>query len=190
MKIALFVEGPSDQETLSILARGVSARLGFVTRVLARGDMLNVIKVSAYIQDDIRKQHRDVRKILICVDSECTDEEKLFEIVRPLERQLRKLVRDPPVFYCGVIHATEAWLASDSSALGRYLHSVRMKVSDVRAVANACKPKQALAELFDRHGREFSNVRDNPRLALEADPQELIRRSKSFARFAKLLCDP
>ncbi len=187
MKISLFVEGPSDEDTLPILARKISANLGFVTRVLPRGDLLNAKKVGAYINADIKIKHQDILKVIVCPDSECTPEEEFLKIALPVEKELRDLVKNPPVYYCGVIHATEAWLACDALALGRYLGLGNIKASGTQAIVNSCKPKQALRELFDRHGRYFTNVRDNPRLADVVDAQELLKISTSFARFANLV---
>lgn len=190
MKIALFVEGPSDRDTLSILAQKVSPGTGLVTRVLGRGNLLNPDRVRVFIEEDVKKQHSDVRKVVLCVDSECTREEDLLDTLRPLERQLRRLVGNPPVFYSAVIHAIEAWLASDASALGRYLGSPNIADPTTRVVVNACRPKQALAKLFHRSRREFINVRDNPNLAHELDPQVAARTCRSFARFVRLVRDP
>jgi hypothetical protein len=187
MKIALFVEGQSDRDTLTALARQISPNSAFVPRVLARGDLLNAEKAFAYIEADIKIKHPDVTRVLLCPDSECTPHEDFLRIVQPIENTLKRLVGSLSVHYCGVIHATEAWLACDAAALARYLRLASIGESSARAIVNSCKPKQALRELFLRHGREFINVRDNPRLANEVNTGELIRRSKSFARFAELL---
>ncbi len=187
MKISLFVEGPSDEDTLPILARKICPNLGFVTRVLPRGDLLNAAKVGAYISADIKIKHQDILKIIVCPDSECTPEKEFLKIIVPVEKELRHLVKYPPVYYCGVIHATEAWLACDASALGRYVGLGNTKATGTQAIVNSCKPKQALRELFDRHGRDFTNVRDNPRLADAVNAQELVKISASFARFADLV---
>jgi len=190
MKIVLFVEGSSDKETLSILAKRISPEYGIVTRVLGRGNLLNAQRISVYIEEDIKKQYRDVRKVLLCVDSECTPEREWERTVAPVRRALTDLVRHPPVFYCAVIHATEAWLACDAATLGLHLGSVMIKESSARAIARACKPKRALDDLFNRHDREFSNIRDNPRLAREVNIEVLTRNSKSFSRFARLVRNP
>ncbi len=187
MKISLFVEGSSDKDTLPILARKISADLGFVTRVLPRGDLLNATKVGAYINSDIKIKYQDIVRVIVCPDSECTPEEEFLKIALPIEKQVRDLVKNPPVHYCGVIHATEAWLACDALALGRYIGLGHTKASGTQAVVNSCKPKQALRELFRRYGQDFTNVRDNPRLADAVDAQELIKISASFTRFANLV---
>jgi hypothetical protein len=186
MKISLFVEGSSDEDTLPKLARKVSPNVGFITRVLPRGDLLNAAKVGAYIKA-ITTKHQDILKVIVCPDSECTPEEEFLKIVLPIERDLRDLVKKPPVYYCGVIHATEAWLACDAVALGKYIGLGNTKAPGTQAIVNSCKPKQALREFFTRHGREFTNVRDNPRLADTLDAEVLVKVSASFARFAKLL---
>ncbi len=187
MKISLFVEGPSDEDTLTKLARKISPNLGFITRVLPRGDLLNAAKVGAYINADIKVKHHDILKVIVCPDSECTPEKEFLKIVLPIEKELRVLVVDPPVYYCGVIHATEAWLACDALALGRYIGLGNIKASGTQAIVNSCKPKQALRELFGRYGQDFTNVRDNPRLADVVDAQELLKISTSFTRFANLV---
>jgi hypothetical protein len=188
MRVALFVEGKSDRDTLSILARRVFPSLGLETRVLARGDLLNATKVAAFINQDIGT--RSVSRVLVCVDSECTPEGEMLKIVTPVEKEIKRKVKHLSVAYCGVIHATEAWLAADGLALGRYLGCGAINPSVVRSVVSACKPKDALSDLFDRHGREFSNVQDNPRLASLVDPKQIAKISKSFARFAGLLVSP
>ena len=187
MKISLFVEGPSDEDTLHKLARKISPNLGFITRVLPRGDLLNAAKVEAYINADVKVKHQDILKVIICPDSECTPEDEFLRIVLPIEKEVRALVKNPPVYYCGVIHATEAWLACDAMALGRYIGLGDTRAPGAQAIVNSCKPKQALRELFGRNGKDFTNVRDNPRLADVVDVQELLRISTSFARFARLV---
>lgn len=124
------------------------------------------------------------------MDSECTPEAELLRIIQPAERKLRRLVKKPPAFYCGVIHAIEAWLANDFLGLSQYLGLTDLKAQAVRAVVNACKPKQALADLFGRYGQDFINTIDNPKLARQINHKQLISNSKSFARFAKLVGGP
>jgi len=186
MKIALLVEGPSDKLTLPILAKKVAPGHSFVARVLGRGNLLNAEKVFAFVEY-MKGQDNAIRKVLLCVDSECTPEAELLKIVSPQETKLKRLIKSPLVMYCGVIHATEAWLAGDASALKLYLNSPNFRSSAANAVSKACKPKQALAALFDRHGREFVNTRDNPKLAQGIDVGQLIKTSQSFARFARLV---
>lgn len=187
MKISLFVEGQSDEDTLPKLARKISPNLGFITRVLPRGDLFNATKVCAYIDADIKIKHQDILRIIVCPDSECTPEAEFLRLALPIEKQVRAVVKNPPVHYCGVIHATEAWLACDALALGRYIGLGNTKASGTLAIVNSCKPKQAMRELFHRHRRDYTNVRDNPRLADAVDAQELIRVSASFTRFASLV---
>ena len=190
MKIALFVEGSSDRDSLSILARRVRAGVGVVSRVLSRGDLLNPQKVLVYVREDILPQHRDTTKIILCVDWECTQESEASRIVKPLQAELNRIQRRPPAFYCSVIHATESWLAADEGGLCKYLNKSRVASSAIRRVRDACRPKPAMTSLFRTQGREFSNVRDNPRLAEILNPQEMIKNSTSFARFARLIEDP
>jgi len=190
MKIVLFVEGPSDGQSISILARRMDNRLGLVCRVLPRGDLLNPLKVQTYIHMDVLQQHPDTKKIILCVDFECTQENESARIVRSRQEQLSKLVTKPPSFYCAVVHATESWLVGDEKGLSRYLNQSKISISAVGSVRTACKPKPAMDRLFRRYQREFSNVRDNPKLAEILDLREVAKNSKSFARFARLVRDP
>jgi len=102
MRIALFVEGRSDRDSLSILARRVSPNLGLETRVLPRGDLLNATKVSAFINQDIGTGGSGISRVLVCVDSECTPEQELLNIVTPIEKEIKRRVKNLLVTYCGL----------------------------------------------------------------------------------------
>lgn len=96
MKIALFVEGQSDEKTLPILlrkSRGES--MSVETRWVRRGNLLNPRKVAAVI-DALLVVHADVSKIIACVDLECTrdagTEKSERARIRRVERAVRRLM--------------------------------------------------------------------------------------------------
>ena len=185
MSLGLLVEGKSDKDAIPKLIRKFldpSPRI--IPRTIHRGEMFNSKKVRPHLEA-LLKQHQDVEKIIICVDSECTDPEEIREEVSKVERELEGT--DLVVKYAVVVHALEGWLATDSRALGRVLGR---QVSMERNLEDVCKPDEFLAGLFSRYGKDFQKTRHDPLIAGYADPKRMARLSPSFQRFCETLGDP
>jgi hypothetical protein len=184
MSIGLFVEGKSDKDTIPKLIRKfLDTPPKIITRTIRRGEMFKAEKVWPYLEA-LLKQHQDVEKVIVCVDSECTDPEEIWEEVSKAERELNEV--GLPVRYALVVHALEGWLAADSKALGQVLgRQVRIEGN----LEEVCKPAELLRDIFAQHGKSFQKTRHDPQIARHADPGEIAKRSPSFRRFCQVVKD-
>lgn len=145
--------------------------------------MFKAEKVRPYLEA-LLKQHQDVEKIIVCVDSECTDPEEIWEEVLKVEREL--IETGLPVRYAVVVHALEGWLAADSKALEQVLGR-GAEVHLEQNLEEICKPAELLENIFARHRKNFQKTRHDPQIAEHADPEEIAKRSASFRRFCQLV---
>jgi len=186
MSIGLFVEGKSDKDIIPKLIRKflvTSPRI--IPRTIHRGEMFKAEKVKSYLEALLR-QHQEVEKIIVCVDSECTAPEEIWEKVSKVERELNEM--GLPVRYALVVHALEGWLAADSKALKQVLG----KGAEVHIEQNSeemCRPVELLEDIFAHHGKNFQKTRHDPQIAEHADPEEIAKHSLSFRRFCQLVKD-
>lgn len=185
MSLGLFVEGKSDKDAIpQLIRRLLDPSPGIVPRTIHRGEMFAPQKVKPYVEA-LLKQHQDIEKVIVCVDSECTAPEEIWEEASKVERALNEM--GLPVKYAVVVHALEGWLAADSNALGRVLgRQVRIR----RNLEEVCKPAEFLADVFARHGKGFQKTRHDPLIAGHADPNKIAERSPSFQRFCGIVRDP
>lgn len=185
MKIGIFIEDRMGRDVFSILSHKILAgkRVGIHIRQLPRGDLLNAEKVLASIEYEIR-QHSDLAKIIVCVDSECTDPTEIDRKAQAVEQKLRHIRR--PVKYCIVVHALEGWLMADSTALRQFLGVKRLPF---RKTDSICKPKDKLRKLSRNAGRSYLPSRDNLKIAELADIKRISANNSSFAEFCRLIRD-
>lgn len=188
MSIGLFVEGKSDKDTIPKLIRKLfDTPPKIIPRTIHRGEMFKSEKVRPYLEA-LLKQHQDVEKVIVCVDSECTDPAEIQREVSKVERELSEM--DLPVVpqYAVIVHALEGWLAADSGALRQILG----RGAEVRIEQNLeeiCRPAELLEGIFAQHGKNFLKFRDDPRLAEHVNPKEIAKHSYSFHRFCQLVRD-
>lgn len=189
MKIGLFVEGKSDKRTLPILIEKIFERKapkpGLEIRTIPQGDMLSVPKMEVYLKKDLLVKHPDLRKIVVCLDCECTPPEKIRSLMLPVEKKLGALFRGVQTKYCLVVHALEGWLASDEKALAEYLGQPRLKIS--WNPKQVCRPRENLKDTFKRANREFDHLEDDPEIAKRINIDTLTKRNPSFAAFRHLV---
>jgi hypothetical protein len=187
MSIGLFVEGKSDKDTIPKLIRKfLDAPLKIIPRTIHRGEMFKSEKVKPYVEA-LLKEHQDVEKFIVCVDSECTDPEEICEEVSKVERELNEV--GLPVRYGLVVHALEGWLAADSKAVEQVLGR-GAEVCIEQNLEEVCKPAELLRDIFAQHGKSFQKTRHDSQIARHADPEEIARHSSSFRRFCQLVKDP
>lgn len=190
MSIGLFVEGPTDKKVIPILVRKIlAAPTGkIVSRVVPQGDLLNPRKIQSYIEKDLLLEHRDLTRLIICRDSECTNPKQIEQDFRPVERELQRLKLKIPVRLCVVVHALESWLMSDAESLKNFLGGART----LRIPKNSeslCKPKETLRKLFRKANRDYNPLRDYPKIAEMANVERIAQNNVSFDRFRKLLLE-
>jgi hypothetical protein len=189
MSIGLFVEGPSDKDTIPKLIRKfLDTPSKIIPRIIHRGEMFNAEKVRPYLEA-LLKQHQDIEKFIVCVDSECTDPAEIQREVSKVEQELGKIGLPVVPKYAVVVHALEGWLAADSKAVEQVLG----RGAEVRIEQNleeVCRPAELLRDLFAKRGKSFQKTRHDPQIARYADPEEIARHSSSFWRFCQLVKDP
>jgi hypothetical protein len=188
MSIALFVEGKSDRDTITkLICKLFDTPPKIIPRTIYRGEMFEPEKVKSYLEA-LLKQHQDVEKVIVCVDSECTDPEEIQREISKVERELSKMSLSVIPRYAVVVHALEGWLAADSGALRQVLGrgaEVRIKQN----LEEICRPAELLEDIFAQHGKSFQKTRHDPQIAHHADPEEIARHSSSFRRFRQLVKD-
>lgn len=191
MKIALFVEGQSDKETLTILVKKILGEHASVIPRVFRGkeNLLNEQKVHSSITYLVQ-EHPDVSKIIVCVDSECTPEDQTERVIRKVEKSIKsKIQQRHLVYYVGIIHALEGWLLADSDAVTERL-GPKIKVNIPPQTTLDCKPKEVIKDIFRKVGKEFVALQDNPRIAEKIDIDKMANQNESFARFRERVKDP
>ena len=188
MSIVLFVEGKSDKDTIPKLIRKfLDPPPRIIARTIHRGEMFKSEKVKPYLEA-LLKQHQDVEKVIVCVDSECTDPAEIQREVSKVERALSRMGLPVVPRYVVIVHALEGWLAVDPEALRQVLG----RGAEVRIEQNLeeiCKPAELLEDIFARHGKDFQKTRHGPRIADHVDHREIAKRSSSFRRFCQLVKD-
>lgn len=190
MKIALLVEGPSDEQTLKILIRKIlGEQVSIVTRVMrGRGNLLNERKVRAVILNNILPDHPEVAKIIVCVDSECTPEDEARKEAEEIEKIVNSGMKHP-IYYVCVIHALEGWLLGDLDGIKIYLgQRANMKISP--SATRDCNPKEIMKDIFRQNERQFLPTLDNPRIAERINIDKIATNNKSFLRFQDKVKDP
>jgi len=190
LRIAIFVDGPSDKRTIRILAGKLlsnrSPKPGLEFRVLPRGDFFSAPKVSAYLKF-LHQTQPDIGKVILCLDCECTPKEDIQPQLSKVQEEMRRnhASLNPTVVL--KVHALEGWLAADRQAVQKVLGA---KPKTYPKPENECKPKKLLATVFKKAKKEFDYMRDDPRLAKEIDIERLCRSSPSFCEFRKAIEDP
>ena len=193
MKIALVVVGrtrpSSEEKTLREIARKVIPReIGIESRLIARGDLLNNINKVTSCINEILFDHPDISKIIVCVDSHCTQIEENERKARKIEKDLKTKVGQP-VFYVVIEHALEGWLLVDPESIIGYL-GPRVKIDIPPSYAKECKPEEKMKEIFRKSDRQFIHMRDNRHIAERFDIDRAAKANKNFARFVRILKDP
>jgi hypothetical protein len=190
LRIAIFVEGQSDKQTIGILAKKLlsdrSPKPGLEFLFLPRGDFFSAPKVSAQLKV-VHQRHPDIGKVILCLDCECTPKEDIQPQLTKVQEEVRQNHPSLNPTFVLKVHALESWLASDPQALREVLGT---DPTDYPNPENVCKPKELLETVFRKANKEFDYMRDDPRLAQEIDIESLCRASPSFSKFRKAIEDP
>jgi len=178
--IVVFVEGPSDAETIPILLRKTGQSLKVKPK--RRGWLTESVKVIRYI-----KALQEIpEKVVVLLDSHCSDPIEVKKIVRKNEKEVAKEL-SIPVKYGVVIHALEAWLLSDTLALEKVVGGI------IRSIAEPekdCKPDEIMKDIFRKNNGQYSKTFHAPKIAHQSDPNEISKKCNSFREFVKLVEDP
>lgn len=183
LSLAIFVEGRSDKLSIPILIRKLTPIRILTPHIVSAGDMLDIEEISHHIRF-IRPQK--IKMTIIFRDSECTDPAYWIAKTKILEQEFVKRGYKLPVRYVIVEHSLEGWLACDGEALQAVL-GTRVRSTTALSIAHACRPAQAMKQLFKRNGKSFNKVTHNPKIAENVKPKVLVENSPTFAYLAKLV---
>ena len=191
MRIGLFVEGKSDKETLRIITQRI---LGEKTSVIVRnfktrGNLLDARKVSS-VAEVLLEYYKNISKIIVCVDFECTPKEEAERQVKKIERSVNtKFPLGCSIIYIAVLHALEGWLLGDPKTLIHYI-GAKARITIPRGATLHCEPKNVMRRLFKKASKGYLATRDAPRIAEKIDFEEIAIRNDSFSLFRKKIIDP
>ena len=188
MSLGLFVEGPSDRDTIPILIRKLGYRSRVRARVVKQSEMLLPDKMARNVEEMLRER-RDINFIVVCIDSERVDPSMTEQRVRPVVRRLNE-TSSVPVRYAVVDHALEGWLACDEEALRAVLGGPRARFNIRVNPEDHPTPADLLVQVFRDNSRKFRKTSDNPRIAERASVERIAVRSPTFRRFAEILGHP
>ena len=182
MSLGIFVVGPSDRQVIPVLL-GKLGQTGIHVRLAEQDEMLNVDAMLKHI-DALKRLHRDFSRILIFLDSECTDPAVTQQRTSKAEQEFVRRGITPPVTYIVVDHSLEGWLCCDINALEHVLGK-DARISFRGNPENECRPAQLLDRLFEanRKGRKgkFRKTVHNLQIAEQADPAAIAEKSPTFA---------
>ena len=189
MSLGIFVEGPSDRQTLPSLLHKLGQRR-IEVRLVKSGKMLNADAMEPHIRALIGTQ-RGLRRILIFRDSECTGPEETIALAREPEAELNSRIGRPPISYVIVDHSIEGWLACDKSAVFELVGGTR-KHSLLNNPEADCRPAQLLTKFFDaNHVRGgFKKTTHNPKIAEQVNTTTIALKSPTFRQLTELLRSP
>ena len=168
MSLGLFVEGPSDRDTIPILIRKLGYRSRIRARVVNQSEMLLPDKMARNVEEMLRER-RDIDFIVVCIDSERVDPSVTEQRVRPVQRRLNE-TSPVPVRYAVVDHALEGWLACDEDALRAVLGGSRARFNIRVNPEDHPTPADLLVQVFRDNRRKFRKTSDNPRIAEARQP--------------------
>ena len=188
MSLGLFVEGPSDRDTIPIIVRKLGYRSRIRARVIKQSEMLFPDKMARNVEEMLRERG-DIDLIVVCIDSERVDPGVTEQRVRPVQRRLNE-TSPVPVRYSVVDHALEGWLACDEEALRAVLGGPRARINIRVNPEDHPTPADLLAQVFRDNRRKFRKTRHDPQIAEHASPERIATRSPTFRRFAEILGHP
>jgi hypothetical protein len=134
-------------------------------------------------------RHPEISKIIICIDSECSDENEIGQKATDVEKRLEQMGLVTAPKYVVVVHALEGWLLADPGAIQTYLGS-RTNINVSSSDPIDCKPKKALSGIFRKAGKDFDYIRDDPGIAGLCDPACMSKNNKSFEYLKRVIEDP
>ena len=152
------MEGESDEKVLPILGhRILTGSPAFkALNLRGKGNLLNLTKVASIIKYNLRESH-DISKVLLCIDSECTDVEATKLQLATPEQALQRSFPDLPVRYVVVDHSLEGWLLQDREAIQETLGR-NSKLPQYGNPEENCRPAELLQELFEKNGRYYKKT--------------------------------
>ena len=185
VSLGILVEGPSDKQTIPILIKKLGYKARIHARVVGQGAMLNLDKISKHIAA-LMTIHRQLRSILIFIDSEGVDSSETLRRTDPVTARLNQVAGRIPVKFIVVDHFLEGWLACDVAAvegvLGRNAQ-IRIRGN----TENHLRPATTSDRVFQDNGQTFKKTVDNQRIAKRVIPANILEESPTFRHLADAL---
>ncbi len=182
MSLGVFVEGDSDEKAICTLLRKLGRR-SVHPGVVRRGNMFDVDKMAAHIAA-LRGRHPSIERVLIFLDSECTDPDATLQETEQPQASLRKM-SPVPVDYLVVDHSIEGWLLQDKALRGILGKGATVRVKG--STEEECRPALKMRRIFRDNGKEFHKVLHNPELAKAVSAKTLEATDPTFRRLVELV---
>lgn len=181
------VEGESDEKALPILIRRTVPHPPGVKALNLRGrdNLLNIKRVSAVIEYNCQA-NRNISKVLLCIDSECTDVAETQKEVAPKEKLLRQSFPQVAPSYLIVDHSLEGWLLQDKEAIQETIGR-NSKLPQYGNPEENCRPAELLQEIFEKNGNDYKKTMHAPRLAERLNIETVARASQTFRTFQQAI---
>lgn len=187
MTVLLLVEGQSDRRALPILARRlVDVGVGVTALKVGKGDLLSAQKTEVHIRYALARQ-RDVNKVVLCIDSECTDIGETRARIDAVAREVAGRLPQVSTRAVVVDHSLEGWLLVDRQALARHLGLPEGRLLRYGDPENECRPAELMARVFRQARRDFLKTDALPALAERMDVRLVAQGSPTFATFRQAL---
>ena len=185
MSLGLIVVGQSDRDAIPILIRRLDYTSAIHTRVVRQGNLLNVAKMQNHIAG-MSRSHRDLERVLVLMDSEGVDPDVTLDSASPVSNQLNRTFRGFSIHFLAVDHALEGWLACDEDALKSVLgRHARIHISG--NPEDHPEPATLMKRIFRANRRSFVKTRDDPLIAQNVKPENILVRSPTFRRLAEVV---
>ena len=185
MTLGVFVEGPSDRQTIPVLIGKVGYSAAVRPRIVRQAEMLNPAEMSRQVAA-LTRTHRRLRGILVFTDSEGVDPDETLRRTETVSARLNEQTRGIPVSYVVVDHSLEGWLACDVTALKGVLGpnaTVRIRGNP----EDCLRPARLMQRIFRRNGKRFVKTVHNPKIAELVTPRNVAAKSPTFRRFVAVL---
>lgn len=184
MTLGLFVEGPSDKDTIPVLIKKFFPKIRIIPQPLhSRGEMFSGAKIMTYVRFLLRR-HKDIKKVLVCIDTHCNPKD-IRQKVNPIEQELKGIgIR---IKYSLIIHALESWLMEDKGL--RKVLGERAKIDLPNNLEEICEPEKMLRNIFRKNGKSYQKTRYAPQIAEAIDGKIVRRKSRNFDEFCKAVQD-
>lgn len=184
MTLGIFVEGPSDKQSIPILIKKLGYRARLHTRVVS-GNRLSARRMSRHVSALLTLPRRPDR-ILIFIDSEGVEPETTQRNAEPVAIHLNQVSGRIPVDYVVVDHSLEGWLACDEDALRRVLGR-QARINTRGNPEDHSRPAELMSRIFRENGKDFRKTVHNQQIAEFIKPGNILAKSPTFRRLASLL---
>jgi hypothetical protein len=173
--ILIYTEDEKGREPVKILAKKITPNVKVKVEWSSKGNLIsNSRKTAAQINQHI-SNNPDISKIIVCVDTECTQctEEQIHNAGNEVSVLVSK-----PVKYCPVVHALESWLASDPKPIETRLGNKKFSLPQTE-----CNPKEYIKQKWS----DFDYIKHNTILAEEVNIDTIAKNNTSFKEFIQTI---